>query len=280
MIPASKHRRPRRLRTSAPAWIALSLHLALPLSAACSEVRWFDLLTEDASAAKSFYGELFGWHFQESPNGNWTALHRGEPLGSINQIDDPATEVEGSFWLAVAVVGDLAGSVAAARRLGGTIHEDLTEVPGFGSFAVIADPQGAPLALAAPDEPRSGRKGEGSWVWAELWTDDVASAARFYSQVLGFEKSTLASPYGDYPIFRHEGEPRSGLVAIEDDQARPGWAPYVGVADVPATVKRCRELGGAVLLEPSDELAEGRIALLADPTDGAFFIWQLAEEEG
>jgi len=259
---------------------AILIALSLPSSAdVASEVRWFDLLTQDAGTAKTFYGELFGWTFQSTPNGNWTALSEGGPLASINQIDSAETGVEGAFWLAVAVVEDLEASVEAARRLRGTVHEEVTAVPGFGSFAVISDPQGAPLALADPDEAIGGRKGEGRWVWAELWTDDVAAAARFYGEVLGFERSTMDSPFGDYPVFRYGKEPQTGLVAIEDDQARPGWAPYVGVADVPATVKKCLELGGAVLLKPSDELANGRIALLADPTDGAFFIYELAEDE-
>ncbi|MCH9646596.1 MAG: VOC family protein [Deltaproteobacteria bacterium] len=278
MSPTPRLGRPQKL--AALSWITVFAAVVLPVQVGlASEVRWFDLLTKDPEVAKTFYGELFGWSFQSTQNGNWTALNGGEPLASINRIDDSETGVEGAFWLAVAVVKDLEASVEAARRLGGTLHEEITEVPGFGSFAVISDPQGAPLALADPDESIGGPKGEGRWVWAELWTDDVTAATRFYGEVLGFEASTMASPFGDYPVFVHRGEPRTGLVAIEDEQARPGWAPYVGVADVPATVKNCRALGGAVLLEPSDELANGRIALLADPTDGAFFIYELAEDE-
>ena len=92
-------------------------------------------ITEDADAAKRFYTKLFGWRIQLSPTGSYTALRRGTPIAGISQIDDTLPETEESMWLAAIVVSDLPAAVAAARRLGATIHEDVTRVPGYGSYA-------------------------------------------------------------------------------------------------------------------------------------------------
>ena len=70
----------------------------------------------------------------------------------------------------------------------------------------------------------------------------------------------------------------AGLVEIENKQVDPIWAPYLGVADLKAIVAQAKALGGRILLEPSPELGEGRVALLADPTGGAFFVYELEEK--
>ena len=57
------------------------------------------------------------------------------------------------------------------------------------------------------------------------------------------------------------------------------WAPYIGVRDLAATVARTTELGGRVVLEPSPELAGGRVALIEDPANAMIFIAQLPPDE-
>ncbi len=185
-------------------------------------------------------------------------------------------EVE-TTWLAVIVVEDLRASVRTARRLGASVGKGVTRVKGYGSYAVIEDPQTVPVMLAVTERPLGGNEGPGAWVWAELWTDDLEASSKFYGEVVGYDRSDIERADGDYPLFLWGDEPRAGLVAIEDPAIEPGWAPYLGVTDLAATVKRATEIGGEVLLPPAAELANGRVALLEDPTGGAFFIYQLEE---
>ena len=250
----------------------------LPLPAQeYGEVRWFDLLTEDAGVANEFYSELFGWEIERSPTGSWLALRNGMPIAGISQIDDSRPDVEESIWLAAIVVSDLRASVEAARRLGATIDQDITRVPGYGSYAVIIDPSSAPVILAVTERPLGGTEGAGAWVWAELWTDDVEASVEFYSEVVGYRRTDVDRPRGDYPVFFSGDQPRAGLVQIEDENIKPIWAPYLGVTDLAATLRRTVELGGNLLLEPSAELASFRVALLEDPTGGTFFVYELDE---
>ncbi len=241
-------------------------------------VRWFGLLTEDAAAARAFYVDLFGWQTERTSSGGYLAVHDGQPFAGITQIGRTTPEIDESTWLIGVVVSDLRASVATARRLGAQILRDVSHAEGFAQWAVIQDPQGAQVLLMVPERPLGGGLVPGNWVWAELWTTDQEASSRFYSQVIGWEYVELDRPDGAYPTFQSAGESRAGLVPIEKGEMETGWAPYIGVADLEATLARARELGGEVLWEPAENIYEGRLAILADPTGVSFLVIQLEEE--
>ena len=241
-------------------------------------VRWFGLLTEDAAAARAFYADLFGWQTERTSSGGYIVMSKGQPMAGITQIGRSVPEVNESTWLVGVVVSDLRESVAAARRLGAQVLRDVSRTEGFAQWAVIEDPQGAQVLLMVPERPLGGVQGPGNWVWAELWTPDLEASFRFYSQVIGWEYVELDRPHGAYPTFQSAGQPRAGLVQINPAEMESGWAPYIGVADLEATLARAKELGGEVLLEPAENIYEGRLAILADPTGVSFLVIQLEKE--
>ncbi len=241
-------------------------------------VRWFGLLTEDAAVARAFYADLFGWQMERTSSGGYIAIHDGQPFAGITQIGRSVPEIDESTWLVGVVVSDLPESVATARRLGARVLRDVSRAEGFAQWAVIEDPQGAQVLLMVPERPLGGVEAPGNWVWAELWTTDQEASSSFYSQVIGWESVELDRPGGAYPTFQSGGEARAGLVPIEKGKMEPGWAPYIGVADLEATLARARELGGEVLLEPNQEIYGGRVAVLADPTGVAFLAVELEGE--
>ena len=49
----------------------------------------------------------------------------------------------------------------------------------------------------------------------------------------------------------------------------PSWAVYLAVSDCDETVKRVQELGGRLLMGPTD-VPPGRFALVADPQGAVF----------
>ena len=235
---------------------------------------WVELITEDAATAVSFYEDLLDWNIEKREGDLYVAFLDGKPIASISQIDDKLEENEAQ-WLVGLEVEDLAGSVATARRLGATIHESAGHKDGFASYAIIEDLEGAPLVLLDPEKPLGGERTAGAWVWAELWTDDLPAAGKFYDEVIGYERSETDLSGQAYPLFEIDGEPRAGIVEIEDRAVDPVWAPYLAVEDVAATAKKAKSLGGRVLLEPNPDIRDGRVALLADPSGGAFFIYQV-----
>lgn len=237
-----------------------------------------DLLTEDAATAATFYAELFGWDVEKVKEGGFAIHHQGRLIASVSQIDSAEDEVDESFWLVGIAVADLDKAVKAASRLGAEVRERVTTVEGYGRFAVISDPQGAPVMLIEPgSKPIGGTTGPGSWVWTELWTDDIDAAANFYAKVIGYGQSEVERRDEKYRVFKSGEELRAGLVKIPDEleNVEPGWAAYVGVEDLAKTLARVRELGGRVIFASEDNPVRGAVALIADPTGAVLFVHQI-----
>ena len=106
-----------------------------------------ELNTTDVAKAKSFYGKLFKWKLKDMPmpGGAYTMIEVGEGTGG-GLMKHPVPGAP-STWLAYVLVDDVKAATGKAKSLGATIYKDVTEVPGMGSFSIIADPTGAALGL-------------------------------------------------------------------------------------------------------------------------------------
>ena len=120
---------------------------------------WNELLTRDTGAAKSFYGDLFGWTAHDSaltpdpredmrpPTGKYTSFMLGEaPTGGMMQIQSEWGEVP-PHWATYFSVDDCDATVASAVELGATPVGPTMDVPHVGRFAWLADPLGATFAV-------------------------------------------------------------------------------------------------------------------------------------
>jgi predicted enzyme related to lactoylglutathione lyase len=270
----------RKLRQALPLLAVFPAMLAGRAQAA-GEIHWFTLLSEDVEAAAKFYSELFGWEIVPGPTGGLMALRNGQPFAGLNRIEDRIPEASESLWLAAIGVADPARSVGAAKRLGATIHQDVTKLEGWGSYAILQDPQGAPLMIVQPDRPLGGRQGYSGWRWAELWTHDTGAAATFYREVIGYEIENVDVGGSIYTAFGTAGQRNAGLIELQRADIAPRWAPYVGVTDLRGILVRVWQEGGQVLREPAeiDFAAAGanRVALIVDASGAALFLYQLDE---
>jgi uncharacterized protein len=112
-----------------------------------------ELMSTDVGKAKSFYGKLFDWTFEDMPIGDmtYTMIRVGEGTGG-GLMKNPMPGAPAT-WLAYVQVEDLKAATTKAKSLGATILKDTIEVPGAGSFSIITDPTGAMLGLWQP-KPR------------------------------------------------------------------------------------------------------------------------------
>ena len=250
---------------------------SVALAGTIGQLAWVELITEDSATAAKFYERLLDWKLEEREKNRYTIFLNGDAIASISQIEDQSREEEAQ-WLVGLQVEDLADSVAAARKLGAKIHEAAGHKKGFAKYAILEDLEGAPVVLLDPEQELGSDSREENWVWIELWSADPATASKFYSEVIGYKQSETDLAGESYPLFEFDGEPRAGLVEIDDEAVEPIWAPYLAVEDVAATTKKAKSLGGRVLLEPNPEIRDGRVALLADPTGGAFFIFEFGAD--
>jgi uncharacterized protein len=272
----------RRSCSLTAAIVACACALLPGRSQAAGEIYWFSLLSEDPIAAIRFYSNLFGWQIETGPTGGWLMMRNGTPFAGINKIEDRIPDAAESMWLAAINVDDLSKSVGAAKSLGATINRDVTEVEGWGSFAVIQDPQGAPLMLVRPrGRSLGGNQGYSGWRWAELWTPDTAAAEAFYAKVIGYKREDVTVGGETYIVLGVDGKRNAGLIKLDRPGIAPRWAPYVGVTDLRGILVRVWENEGKVLREPAelDFAAAGanRVALITDNTGAALFLYQLEE---
>lgn len=240
------------------------------------------LISDDAQAASDFYAALFGWDMERAKDGGFAVRHQGRMIAGISPLRESNEDVEESFWLVGVMVEDVDASVQAARSAGAKIYEDAHRVSKYGRFAVVADRQRAPVLLIQPGiEPLGRTEGHGSWVWAELWTDNIEDAAVFYADVVGVDHETTDRGGEVYHLFTSEKEPRTGIIGIPDelDKLEPGWAPYVAVTDLGATLGKVKALGGRVVFGESDHPVDASVALIMDPSGAALFVYQIGSHE-
>jgi hypothetical protein len=260
----------------------LALTFSSPMVASAQEagrLGWVELLTHDARAAAQFYGGLFGWTLDRHVEGKYRLREGGELVGGITQISEREPDLDESAWLLGMVVADVDAAVEAALAAGGNVVRDQGRTTQGAEWAVVSDAQGAELLVYSGGDTISREQSPGHWAWAELWTTDPEAAASFYGAVAGWTLEELDHPDGAYPAFMDGDDLRAGMVEISGDAVSPGWAPYVGVTSVAAIVKRAKELGGKVLLEPTADIYEGRVAIIQDPTGVGFLVYELEVAE-
>lgn len=112
-------------------------------------VAMFEITASNSERATKFYSELFDWTAQPVEDG-YTLIDTGAGDGAIpggigqpQRGDVPRTTV-------YVRVDDLQAYLDKASELGGSAVVPPTELPGgYGSFAVLADPDGTQVGLWA-----------------------------------------------------------------------------------------------------------------------------------
>jgi predicted enzyme related to lactoylglutathione lyase len=107
----------------------------------------------------------------------------------------------------------------------------------------------------------------GMFGWFELQTTDVAAAKQFYTALFGWTTEEMNMPGMPYTVISAAGEQVAGMMAIppEAKGMPPLWGIYVSVDDADAAIKKAQQLGGAVVVPPTDIPTVGRFAVIRDP---------------
>ncbi|MBS1798541.1 MAG: VOC family protein [Acidobacteria bacterium] len=110
-----------------------------------------ELNTTDLAKAKSFYGALCGWKFDDvdmGPSGTYSTFKPSSgPGGGIFVMAGAPTQ---KAWLPYIGVENLKSATDKAISLGATVMMREQEVPGHGWFSMLVDPTGANIALWQP----------------------------------------------------------------------------------------------------------------------------------
>lgn len=234
---------------------------------------WAELNSPDVAASKEFYRAVFGWDsytLTTSEYGDYEIFTLGgvqgpEVAGAYELTDD----AQPPSWTCYFRSDDLAASLEAVGRLGGSVLAEPIDIADLGRLALCADSQGADFALWLPynlkgagvvDEPSA-------MCWVELATPDVSEAHRFYGGLFGWTPVPRSYHSPGYTVWTLDDLPVAGGVALErwwPPDHPSHWFPYFWAPDCDATTDRAAGLGARVLVPPTD-IETGRFSIMRDP---------------
>jgi predicted enzyme related to lactoylglutathione lyase len=123
----------------------------------------------------------------------------------------------------------------------------------------------------------------GTFCWVELSTTDAKAAKGFYSGLFGWTTDDMPiGPDKFYTMLKLDGQTVGALYEAGEEMAGipPNWLSYASVANVDETAEKVGSLGGKVMKAPFDVMDAGRMAVILDPSDAAFALWQANKSFG
>jgi uncharacterized protein len=247
---------------------------------------WTDLNTTDQEAAKAFYSGLFGWEITDMPagegvvysmaaiGGKWVSAISPQPQQQREAGVPPA-------WNSYITVDNVDDTATRARELGATVHAEPFDVLQAGRMAVVQDPQGAWFLLWQPrDHIGAGLvNAPGALSWNELGSPDLEGSAKFYGDLVGWTTTPMEGSDPPYLVISTaDGHTNGGMRPPQPPGAPPFWLVYFATADIERSVARAGELGGNVLLPPTD-IGIAKIAVVQDPQGAVFALYAGALED-
>jgi predicted enzyme related to lactoylglutathione lyase len=245
---------------------------------------WIDLGTTDASGAKRFYGELFGWGFNDQPAGPdivYTMLQiAGKDVAALYELDEEM-QSQGipPSWLSYVSVSSADDTAQKAKELGGRVIKEAFDVFDVGRMAIVQDPLGATFALWQPRSHIGARliNQPATLCWNELMTTDVDKAERFYTELFGWKSEVQQMGPTTYTTFQNGERPAAGMLAISKEMGEipPNWMVYFAVDDCEKSVDKAKSLGGKIDAPTTEIRGVGRFAVVQDPQGAHFAFIQL-----
>jgi len=103
-----------------------------------------ELHSADPAKSKSFYGEVFGWKFEEIPEMNYTMWKApNEPAGGLMKTMEGRPPQVLNYILSESVENTLRDITGA----GGIVIQPKMEIPGQGWWALFQEPGGTMMAI-------------------------------------------------------------------------------------------------------------------------------------
>ena len=243
---------------------------------------WHEHLTNDPKAAIDFYGDVVGWKTQPfAEGGDYVMWVGGQgPLGGVMKLPREAAEMGAPpHWMAHVQVENVDATAALAKKLGGKVYKEPTDIPTVGRFAIVGDPQGAPLSVFKPIGAMAlhDLSKEGEFCWNELLTSDSAAAFKFYSEIFGWKiaEEMDMGPMGTYRVFGVGDKRVGGMMTMPKGAPMPPmWLYYASTPDLDAAIGRATSRGAKMMNGPMEVPGGARIAQLIDPQGAAIALHQ------
>ena len=105
--------------------------------------------------------------------------------------------------------------------------------------------------------------------WIDLTCENATAVKDFYSQVTGWASTSVpVADYEDYCVHPSaDADPVAGICHQRGANAEipSQWMIYINVADLQASMDKCRELGGEIVCPARDMGGYGTMCIIKDP---------------
>jgi predicted enzyme related to lactoylglutathione lyase/AcrR family transcriptional regulator len=241
---------------------------------------WYELSTNDGKAAEKFYGSVLGWKFKDmsGPNGAYTIVSDGSAdVGGIWTMPSEMAKAGAPVaWFPYVGVDDVDGFTKRVKAAGGRIQREPEDIPGYGRFSMVTDPQGAYFMLMTPTStearPTVAPETPGQVGWRELHAGEGAAAFQFYSEFFGWAKGDAMDmgPMGVYQTFFVDDAPTGGMMTKMPQSKTPFWLFYFNVPALDAAIAKVKAGGGTLVNDPM-QVPMGRWIVQCTDPQGAMF---------
>ncbi len=223
---------------------------------------WVDAQLPDVAAGKRFYGELFGWDFEEAYDSTVWALLDGDRVAALARKPDGRLPTVWTVYFATPDARALGERIRAAG--GQVVVPPVRMGDGLGSAALVTDPEGAVFALWEADSHQGfGRRHEtGTFAWAQLYARDTEAANAFYGEL-----------FAD-ALFGPDAKPDFGRAAVSEvfsAMMPPHFVVHFRVESCAQTLGAVNRLGGRVQVPPF-ETSYGTVAVVTDDQGASFAV--------
>lgn len=121
----------------------------------------------------------------------------------------------------------------------------------------------------------------GTPCWVDLTTSDPKGARDFYGPLFDWDLTEGGPETGGYTLAELGGLPVAGLPGQpKPDNLPVAWTTYFATDNVDDTVQRVTANGGSVSTGPMDVTDQGRMAVVSDPANAVFGLWQAGKHFG
>jgi len=245
---------------------------------------WGELFADNVEAEKTFYQEVFGWQYENYGSGKdaYTLIRvNGRPIAGIVHYTKPPDAERSARWLALMSVPDVTRAAEQVAATGGKVLVQPKSLQGRGEISVLSDPEGALFGVihTAGGDPPDAFPSYNAWFWLELWAKDATRMADFYRSI-GAYTVTRQESSGDRTELHlvAGGYPRAGVLELERKDLPSTWLPYVRVQDMQKTLANIAHAGGRVVVAPSPEIRNGKVAVFLDPLGAAVAVAEWKDE--
>ena len=248
---------------------------------------WYELMTPDPAASKTFYDAVVGWNIGENsvaPGIEYRMIGRsdgGNAGGVLTLTDEMREGGARPIWLGYLHTSDVDAKVEAIKADGGKVMMEAWDQPGVGRLAMVTGPEGAPFYLMDPMPPEGDPNAKSDVFsvdqpqrvrWNELWSSDPEGSIDFYKSRFGWaqEGEMDMGEMGKYRFVQHDGVNIGAVMPTMPDMPQSMWNFYVGVEDIDRAAEAVRSGGGQVVNGPM-EIPGGEYALNGVDPQSALF---------